>query len=70
MAQVAEKLPRNGAKLVEWFYQSGELRFTVESAAIDPRFYVEAFQSVAIFHEVKSETNNQPNQIVMSMKLK
>ncbi|MEZ5671023.1 MAG: hypothetical protein R3E08_01025 [Thiotrichaceae bacterium] len=70
MAQVAEKLPRNGAKLIEWFYQAGELRFTVESASIDPRFYVEAFQSVAIFHEVKSETNNNPNQIVMSMKLK
>jgi hypothetical protein len=70
MAQVAEKLPRNGAKLVEWFYQAGELRFTVESAAIDPRFYVEAFQSVPIFQEVKSETNNNPNQIVMSMKLK
>lgn len=70
MAQVAEKLPRNGAKLVEWFYQAGELRFTVESAAIDPRFYVEAFQSVPIFQDVKSETNNNPNQIVMSMKLK
>lgn len=70
IAQVAEKLPRNGAKLVEWFYQAGELRFTVESAAIDPRFYVEAFQSVPIFHDVKSETNNNPNQIVMSMKLK
>jgi len=70
IAQVAEKLPRNGAKLVEWFYQAGELRFTVESSAIDPRFYVEAFQSVTIFHDVKSETNNNPNQIVMSMKLK
>lgn len=67
MALVLDKLPQQGAKVVEWAYQSGELKVTIEANNIDPRYYVENFQSQALFVDVKSENGRNSNQIVMSM---
>lgn len=69
MTLVMDKLPRQGAKVVEWAYQSGELKVTVEANNIDPRYYVENFQSQPLFQDVKSENGRAANQIVMSMKI-
>lgn len=67
MALVVDKLPQQGAKVVEWVYQSGELKVTIEANNIDPRYYVENFQSQPLFSDVKSENGRTSNQIVMSM---
>ena len=67
MALVLDKLPQQGAKVVEWAYQSGELKVTIEANSIDPRYYVENFQSQPLFLDVKSESGRSNNQIVMSM---
>lgn len=67
MALVLDKLPQQGAKVVEWAYQSGELKVTIEASSIDPRFYVENFQSQPLFVDVKSENGRNSNQIVVSM---
>lgn len=67
-ATVAEKLPQQ-AKLVEWQYQSGRLRFTVEAPFIDPRFYVNTYQAIPMFKEVSSEMGRSTNQIILTMQV-
>ncbi|HEC84967.1 MAG: hypothetical protein DRR08_13490 [Candidatus Parabeggiatoa sp. nov. 2] len=69
MTQVAEKLPRRNTKLIEWFYQIGELRFTIETRRLDPTFYVKTFQALPLFRDVKAETGRKSNQIIISMQL-
>jgi hypothetical protein len=69
MALVVDKLPQQGAKVVEWAYQSGELKVTIEANSIDPRYYVENFQSQPLFLDVKSENGRSSNQIVMIMRI-
>ena len=69
MTKIAEKLPRQNTKLIQWFYQTGELRFTIETQKLDHTFYVETFQALPLFREVKAETGREPNQIIISMRL-
>jgi len=69
MTQVAEKLPRGKAKLVEWDYQTGELRVTIETNRVDHTFYVTTFQAIPLFSEVKAETGRKSNQIVISLQI-
>ncbi|EIJ43496.1 hypothetical protein BegalDRAFT_2655 [Beggiatoa alba B18LD] len=68
MAQVAETLPQK-VKLVDWSYQTGRLKFTIEATAIDPRFYVEAFQALPNFHEVQTEAGRTANQLVINTQI-
>lgn len=68
-ALVGENLPKNGAHLIEWFYQTGELRFTVEAPEINPRWYVETFQNLPLLREVKAESGAKPNQITLGARL-
>lgn len=69
MTLVAEKLPRGNAKLIEWDYQTGELRFTIETSRVDHTFYVSTFQAIPLFSEVKAEAGRQSNQIVISLRI-
>jgi hypothetical protein len=73
MTVVLEKLPSKKKKtaLIRWFYQKGELRFTVETSQLDPTFYVETFQKIPLFKEVnvKKGTGRNSNQMTINMKL-
>lgn len=69
LAAVAEQLPDSEARLTEWLYDAGALRFTIHAQNIDPRIYVQRFQDHPMFTEVKSETGRQPDQIVMHMRV-
>ena len=52
-ARVAEKLPTNGARIIAWAYQQGELEFTILSPGpIDILFYVKTYSSVDGFTDV------------------
>jgi hypothetical protein len=70
ITQVAEFLPRQNTQLIEWHYQTGELQFTIETTQRDHTYYVENYQFIPFFQEVKAETGRQSNQIVLSMRLK
>ncbi len=72
ITKVAEQLPLKEAKLVEWFFQNGELRFTVEAKKIDPTFYVKLFQNIPLFKEVNAKTKtgrNKAKQIMLNVQL-
>jgi hypothetical protein len=71
LAQIAEKLPRKKTTLTEWFYQTGELRFTIETSKLDPTFYVRTFQKNPLFKEVKAKpgTGRKSSQMTISMQL-
>jgi hypothetical protein len=56
-AKVAEKLPTNGARIVGWSYQQGELQFTIFSpSSIDILFYVKTYSAVDGFTDVTAKT--------------
>jgi hypothetical protein len=56
-ARVAEKLPANGARIIAWSYQNGELQFTIFSPASPPDilFYVKTYSSVERFTDVSAD---------------
>jgi hypothetical protein len=66
--RVAEKLPP-GVELEHWSYQTGELKFTVVAQRHDAKLYVETFQALPQFREVKAETGRSPQHLIVSMKL-
>ncbi|MBV8890003.1 MAG: hypothetical protein JO305_10080 [Alphaproteobacteria bacterium] len=56
LAQVAEKLPSNGAQIIAWSYQEGELQFTVQSKPPpDILFYVKTYSDVPGFTQVTAD---------------
>jgi hypothetical protein len=57
LARVAEKLPANGARIIAWSYQNGDLQFTVFSPAssIDVLFYVKTYSTVERFTDVTAD---------------
>jgi len=67
MAQIAEHLPHKQARIVKWFYQLGELNFTVETPELDATLYVKTFQALPLFNAVKAETDSKKNQLTISM---
>jgi len=70
--QVLEKLPHNeNTKLLEWLYQWGELRITVETDKLDPTFYVKTFQESNLFTNVSAElgSGRDAKQIFINMQL-
>jgi hypothetical protein len=56
-AHVAEKLPANGARIIAWSYQNGDLQFTIFSPAssVDVLFYVKTYSSVERFTDVTAD---------------
>ncbi|MDM8558494.1 hypothetical protein, partial [Candidatus Parabeggiatoa sp. HSG14] len=71
ITQVAEAMPRKNTKLIEWFYQMGKLRFTIETNKPDPTFYIKTFQKNPLFKEIeaKTGTGRKINQITISVQL-
>jgi hypothetical protein len=72
ITKVAEQLPLKEAKLVEWFFQNNELRFTVEAKKIDPTFYVKLYQKIPLFKEVNATTKTgryKAKQIMINVQL-
>lgn len=70
--RVLENLPHDeNTKLLEWLYQWGELRITVETNKLDPTFYVKTFQALDLFTDVNAEigSGRNANQILISMQL-
>jgi hypothetical protein len=65
LARVAENLPSNGAQLVAWSYQAGDLQFTVFSPAsyLDILFYVKTYSSVPGFTDVTAERAENPRSL-------
>lgn len=63
------KLPANDIRLIDWLYQMGELKMTIESSEIDPTVYVKTFQDHPRFTEVKSSTGRKSEQIILTMKV-
>lgn len=57
LARVAEKLPANGAQLINWSYRQGDLEFTVFSPASPPDelFYVKTYSLVDGFTGVTAD---------------
>jgi len=69
ITQVAEKLPQKNTILIEWFYQTGELRFILETNQLDPTFYVKTFQKNPLFKDVNAKpgTGRSINRMTISM---
>jgi hypothetical protein len=62
-------LPRNGTKVTDWSYQSGQLEFTVSApSGIDAPAYVKAFQNVPGFANVSAD--HAGSDKVLKIKLK
>ena len=71
LARVAENLPSNGAQLVAWAYQTGDLQFTVFSPAssVDILFYVKTYSSVPGFTDVTAERAENPRSLRVKTRL-
>jgi hypothetical protein len=70
-SRVAEKLPSNGAQLIAWSYQQGELQFTVFSpaSAADILFYVKTYSSVEGFAGVTADRADGDRGLRMKLRL-
>lgn len=66
LASVFEKIPRNGVVLQRWMYQSGELMLVLKGASFDPRYYVQAFESLPFISTVSA----QPDQSIGTLTLR
>ncbi len=71
LARVAENLPKNGAQLAAWSYQTGDLQFTVFSPAssLDILFYVKTYSSVPGFTDVAAERAEGPRSLRVKLHL-
>jgi hypothetical protein len=56
-ARIAEKLPANGARIIAWSYQSGDLQFTIFSPNSPPDilFYVKTYSAVERLTDVTAD---------------
>jgi hypothetical protein len=69
LAKVAEKLPANGARIIAWAYQQGDLEFTVFSPGpVDILFYVKTYSSVDGFTDVAA--SNGEGERTLRIKLR
>jgi len=69
-AAVGERLPRNGAQLVEWEFENLGLRFAVEAPRLDAKFLVTSYQSDPRFTNVAMENTPKQNQILLKMNVR
>ena len=68
-SKVSNVLPRNGTKVTDWNYQSGQLEFTVSApTGVDAPAYIKAFQAVPGFGSVSAD--HAGNDKVLKIKLK
>lgn len=69
LSQVADKLPTK-AKVLEWHYEPGKLNFSLVAKNLDPRFYVNTFQDIPGFSEVRAEVDAVGKKITLHMQVK
>jgi hypothetical protein len=70
LAGVAEKLPKNGVRIIAWAYQDGDLQFTLLSPTPpDILFYVKTYSSVAGFTDVTADRADSDRSLRLKLRL-
>lgn len=69
LAGVLEKIPRNGTVLERWSYQDGDLSLTLKGKAFDPRYYVQAFESIPFISTVSTQADQTRGQLTIKAKV-
>jgi hypothetical protein len=69
LAGILDKIPRNGTILERWLYQEGDLAFTVKGQSFDPRYYVQAFESLAFISAVSTQTDQARGRLTIKAKV-
>lgn len=67
MAAVAAKMPAGKVRWVEWIYNKGKLKFTLQGPDLDPRYYVKACQELPFFRDVVAEKGRTPDTLMVTM---
>lgn len=67
---VSERLPSNGARLVEWAYDRPRLHVVVQAPNPDLRYYVQTYQTAGPFFDVTANLGNTPGQVVLDMQVR
>lgn len=69
LARVAQALPNDGTRLVDWLYQNGDLEFGLSSPnPLDARTIVERFENAGLFTGVSVDrTNSQIQKLRMKV---
>jgi hypothetical protein len=67
--EILDLLPDTAAKLREWRYHNGELRFTVEAPKLDPKNYVQILQTHPLLDNIKTENTRNSQQLVLHINL-
>jgi hypothetical protein len=69
LAGVLDKIPRNGTVLERWQYQEGDLAFTVRGPSFDPRYYVQAMESLPYISDVSAQTGSTKERLSLKAKV-
>ena len=70
LAGVAEKLPKNGVRIVAWAYQDGDLQITLLSPVPpDILFYVKTYSAVAGFTDVTADRADSDRSLRLKLRL-
>jgi hypothetical protein len=69
LAGILDKIPRNGTILERWLYQEGDLAFTVKGQNFDPRYYVQAFESLTYISSVSTQTDQARGRLTIKAKV-
>ncbi len=67
---VDKAIPGEAARLYQWRYQQGELRFVVEDRNLDPIAYVRALESEPLFEQVQVGQSRRNNQVEISLRVR
>lgn len=69
LAGVLNKIPRNGTILERWQYQEGDLAFIVKGSSFDPRYYVQALESLPYLSDVSAQTGTTKERLSIKAKV-
>lgn len=69
MGLVDRAVPSDQATFYRWQYRQGELQVTIEDPALDPIAYVEQFQRVPRFEQVKAELALGQNRLEVTLQV-
>lgn len=69
LAGVLDKIPRNGTVLERWSYQDGDLSMTLKGTAFDPRYYVQAFESIPYISSVSTQADQVRGHLTIKAKV-
>ena len=63
-------IPGETARLIQWRYQQGELRFIVEDPSLDPVAYVRALESEPLFDRVQVGQSRRNDRVEISLRVR